>query len=325
MTSLVTGATGFVGRNLVSHLAGQGRAVRALYRDERKGRALLGHGEETILGDACDPVTIQRAVAGVDVIYHCAAAHSTSAADEIRRTNLASVRSLFEAIRASGARPRVILMSSLNVLGIRSYADATESLPRRRTNDLHVDLKIEAEELAERWIADGLDIVILRPGLIYGPGDPHLPKLAQAVRPGKFVFIGSRDNVVPLVYVSDMVQAMMLAADSQRAAGRTYNITDGSRTTIGELVGHLARVLDCEVPKRVLPTVVPRVANSLCGLLGRAGPISPSALRFLGTSRHVDIRRAEEELGFHPQVPVAQGVPAMADWLREELSAASAA
>lgn len=325
MTSLVTGATGFVGRCLVAHLVNQGRPVRALCRDEQKARAHLGRGEETILGDVCDPITMRRAVADVEVIYHCAAAHSTSSPDEMRRTNVPSVRCLFEAIRDAGTKPRVILMSSLNVLGNGSYANATDDFPRRQTHDLHVDLKTEAEELAERWIADGLDVVILRPGLIYGAGDPHLPKLARALRLGKFVFIGSRDNVVPLVYVSDMVQAMVLAAEASKASGRVYNITDGSRTTIGELVSQLCRVLECPEPKRVLPRFIPRVANSVCGVLGRAGPVSPSALRFLGTSRHVDIRRAAEELCFQPQVFVAEGVPAMASWLRGELSAASAA
>lgn len=325
MTSLVTGATGFTGRHLVAALADQGLAVRALARDPQKRHLYLTHGEEVILGDVCDPVLVRQAVADVDVVYHCAAAHSSCSEEEIRRTNLKSVRCILEAVHAVGDRTRVILMSSLNVLGNGSYDQAAESAPRLVTNDIHVDLKSAAEKLAEEWIARGMDIVILRPGLIYGPGDPHLAKLARAIYRGKFRFIGSRDNIVPLVHVSDMVQAMMLAARSPQAAGRVYHITDGSRTTIGQLASQLAQAISCPEPKRVMPAVVPRLANSVCTLLGKPGPVSPGALRFLGSSRHAAIDRARAELGYEPQMPLAEGIQTMAAWLREEVTTASAA
>jgi 2-alkyl-3-oxoalkanoate reductase len=325
MTSLVTGATGFIGRHLVAHLRSQGEPVRALYRDEQKRRMYLDLGEEKLLGDVCDGNVVREAVEEVDVVYHCAAAHSTAPTEEIRRTNLKSVETLFAAVREAQRPVRIILMSSINVLGNGNYENANEDLPRQRTNDLHVDLKIAAEELAEREVAAGRNIVVLRPGLVYGKGDHNLQKLAQAIYLVKFMFIGSRDNIVPLVHVSDMVQAMVLAAKAHAARGHWYNITDGSRTTIGQLVSTLAGVLNCPVPQRVMPSIVPRLANSVLGLVGRKGPVSPSALRFLGTSRHVDISRARSELGYEPRVGIAEGLQGMASWLREVTAAESAA
>jgi nucleoside-diphosphate-sugar epimerase len=324
MTSLVTGATGFVGSFLAASLADRGRPVRALYRDGQKGQFLKGKAE-SVVGDVCDERVVRQAVSGTTVIYHCAAAHSTASTEEMRRTTMPSLRCLLGAMREATPAPRLILMSSINVLGNGNFQNATEELPRRRTKELHVDLKIEAEELAERAVADGLNIVSLRPGLIYGPGEPHLPKLAQAIKNGKFVFIGSRDNVIPLIHVTDMIEAMTLAGDSMLASGRTYNITDGSATTIGELVRELARAVNSPEPKRVLPKVVPRMANSVCGLLGKKGPVSSSALRFLGSSRHVDISRARKELGFNPKVKLADGIESIADWLRTTISAPAAA
>jgi nucleoside-diphosphate-sugar epimerase len=320
MTSLVTGATGFIGRKLVTFLACRGEAVRAQYRDDAKRRLYLsgvGSDAEVIRGDVCDPQFMRDAVADASVIYHCAAAHSTCPEAEIMRTNLDSVRCLFTSIRDAGTTPRVILMSSINVLGNGSFADGTEKLPRKRTHDLHVDLKIAAEELAEQWIAQGVDVVILRPGLVYGPGDPHLLQLAKAIYLGRFVFIGSRNNVVPLVHVSDMAESICAAASAPVNRGRIYHIADGSRTTIGELVRQLCRVLDCPEPKRVLPAAVPRLANSVCGLLGRNGPVSQSALRFLGSSRYVNIELARTELSFDPRIPVELGVESMRTALHE--------
>jgi nucleoside-diphosphate-sugar epimerase len=324
MTSLVTGATGFVGRHLVAHLAAQGESVRALYRDPAKAKLHLGPVAESVVGDICDRDTMNTAVAGAGIIYHCAAAHSTAPADEIRRTTVPALRVLFEAVCAAGGSPRIILMSSLNVLGNVSYSNATEKSPRRKTKELHVDLKIEAEQLAEEWIAKGMEVVILRPGLIYGPGEPHVPKLAEAIYKKKFVYIGSRDNIVPLVHVSDMVEAMRLAGQSN-APRRVYQITDGSQTTISDLVRHLARILQCPEPTRVLPTIVPRVANSVFEMIGKRGPVSRAALRFLGSSRHVDIQRARNELGFQPRVNISEGLESMKDWLRESVLNKSAA
>src|SRR5262249_4700638 len=150
----------------------------------------------------------------------------------------------------------------------------------------------------------------LRPGFIYGPRDPHnLPKLVRAIERGKFAFLGSRDNVVPIVHVDDVVRAMLLAARAPRASGRVYHVTDGSRTTVGELADFLAARLGRPGPRRVLPFWLPALgclAIDLLrpfGLFRRSAPITRAGLRFLGTSRFIEIRRAREELGYAPQVP----------------------
>jgi nucleoside-diphosphate-sugar epimerase len=298
--------------------------VRALFRDNRKA-GLLRSSADTYVGDVCDPQIVKQSIDGVDVVYHCAAAHSTASSEEIRQTTLPSLRCLLDAVRGVNPAPRLILMSSINVLGNDSFSNANEDHPRQLTGELHVDLKIEAEELAEQARKDGLDVVILRPGLIYGPGEANLPRLAKAIQNGRFVFIGSRDNITPLVHVSDIVEAMLLAGESRESIARTYNITDGSDTTIGELVSELARALNCVEPTRVLPKLVPRIANSVCGLLGKKGPVSSSALRFLGTSRQVDISRARNELDFNPRVHVTAGINSMADSLRTSVRTSAAA
>jgi 2-alkyl-3-oxoalkanoate reductase len=325
MTSLVTGATGFVGRHLLARLADDRQPVRAMYRDENRRRQYILRGEQAIGGDICDSAVMRNAVRGADTIYHCAAAHSTCPADEIRRTNLAAVECLLEAVKSESPTARVVLLSSLNVLGNKSYRAATETASRRVTHDIHADLKSAAEAAAERSIAAGLDVVMLRPGLIYGAGDPHLAKLASAIARGKFVFIGSRDNIVPIVYVSDLVEAMVLAAKAPKNCSRVFNITDGSTTTIGDLATALARTVGVDPPTRVLPLLLPKLAVNVFGLLGRDGPITRSALRFLGSSRHVDISRARKELGFVPRIGLEEGIAASADWLRGGMASQTAA
>lgn len=333
MTTLVTGATGFVGSQVLEALREQSDAVRALVRNPQKAEALREQGVEVVVGDLRDAGVIREAVRGVDVIHHCGAAVGPYSRTEIYSTNLDGVRSLFDTVRESGGRPRVVLLSSVNVLGTRNLDPATEDTPYQYSSDPAADVKIEAEKLALDYHRQhGLDVTILRPGFIYGPRDPHnLPKLISALRRGKFRFIGSRDNVIPIVHVDDVAQAMLLAARTPKARGRIYQITDGSRTTIGEFVNQLAELLDCPKPEKVLKYFVPALGCVVFEWLQRLrlrkkpGPITRAGLRFVGTSRFIDIRRAREELGYAPQITLREGLPPCVSHLLEKSDAGAAA
>ncbi len=318
--TLVTGATGFVGSQVVDELLSRGEAVRGLVRDPAKAAKLRERGIEVIVGDIRDPGPVSQALQGIDVVHHCAAAVGPLyTGREIRETNLGGVRRLLKEARAASVG-RVVLLSSVNVLGTVNLDPATEDLPCRRSHDPAADVKIEMERLALE-VAHGLgpEVVILRPGFIYGPGDPgNLPRIIGALRRGKFAYIGSRDNVIPIVHVGDVVQAMLLAAQAPSANGRTYQITDGSRTTIGQFIDRLADLVVCPRPQRVLPGFIPRlgcvVFDGLRFVIRRCpAPINRSGVRFLGTSRYVDIRRARKELGYAPRVEYREG---LADTLR---------
>ncbi len=315
MASLVTGATGFIGSHVVEELLARGERVVALVRDPAKVAGLQKAGADLMTGDVCDPASLAPAVRDVDVVYHCAAAvgpgHSRQS---IYAINHDGVRNTLSALR-QGGYGRFVFVSSLNVLGTRDLDGAVEDLPCRRSSDPAADVKIEAERLVREAQRQGLDTTIVRPGVVYGPRDAHnLPKLASAVRRGKFSFIGSRDNVVPLVHVRDVVQALLLAGTTPRAAGRTYHVTDGARTTIGELVDHLAELQGVPRPTKVLPYLVPYAGCLFFEWLARLRlyhgkpPIARNSLRFLGTSRRVDIGRARYELGYEPRVPWRAGV-----------------
>src|SRR5262245_3843587 len=220
MTGLVTGAAGFVGSHLVEELLTRGDAVRALVRRPEQADSLRQRGVEVVVGDMRDPALWPGLLAGVDAVFHCASATEVDgSAREASAANILGLRLLLEA-SANSSRPHMVLPTGLSVLGLKNFDPATEDLPRRHSADADIETKVQAEELVlDFHERHGLPITILRPAFIYGPGDArNLPKLLGAIRSGEFRFVGRRDNIVPMVHVSDMAQAMISAAQNPSAA-----------------------------------------------------------------------------------------------------------
>jgi dihydroflavonol-4-reductase len=316
MTYVVTGATGFLGGHLLDTLVATGRPVRALVRDARRAEELRYRGVDVRLGDIRDAPSVVDLVADVSVVFHAAAARgSPPPRAEVRSTNRAGLQNLVKAIGSTGFCARLIFVSGLSVLGLRDLVSATEDFPLQRSGDIEADTKIEAERLIrDAHESSGLDAVILRPGIVYGPGDENLSQLRRAVQEGKFAYIGSRENIVPLVHVGDFVQLALMAANRPETRGRIYHVTDGSTTKIQEIVEILAELTGSPKPQLVLPYFVPYIGCVLfetfnrLHLRSKPGPIDRAALRFLGTSRSVSIQRARDELGFSPQVSIRDGL-----------------
>lgn len=317
MGTLVTGASGFIGHHLFDALRERGDSVRVLIRDPAAAERFREPGAEVQVGDVRQPQVLTEAVRGADVVYHCAAAAGPATTPrEAYDIALTGTRNLLEALRQAGSG-RAVLLTGVIVLGARHLDGATEDLPHQPSGDPAADVKIAIEQLAQEYEQrHGVDVVVLRPGLVYGPGDRrNLPQMIRAVRRGKFAFIRSRDHLLPLVHVGDMVRAMMLAAGTPAAQGRAYHITDGSRTTIGEFIDCLAALLGCPPPRKVLPFAVPYLGcllfESLAALRLYRGPapIGRTGLNYLGYSRSIDITRARQELGYEPRVSYRDGLP----------------
>ncbi len=316
MVSLVTGASGFIGSHLVAELLGEkSGTVRALVHRAESSSQLIG--AEMRIGDVRDSSIIEDALKGVDVVYHCAAAAgSGSSPREAYDIALTGTRNVLEGLRKAGTG-RAVLLTGIIVLGARNLNAATEDLPYQRTGDPASDVKIEIEQMAwEYERRHGVDVTVLRPGLIYGPRDRrNLPQMIRALRRGGFAYIRSRNNVMPIVYIGDMIQALRLAARIPEARGRAYHVTDGSSTPIGEFIDCLADLLGCPPPRKELPFAVPYLGCLLFETLaalrlyrGRA-PISRTSLNYLGYSRVIDISRARRELGYEPRVSHREGLP----------------
>lgn len=256
MTALVTGATGFVGANLVRELLTDGDAVRALVRPGRDRRNLTGLEVELAEGDLRDAESLRRALTGVSVLYHVAADYRLWARDprELYASNVNGTRNILEAARGAGVE-RVVYTSTVGTLGIpRDGGPGTETTPVSLDQMVghYKRSKFLAEREAERFAREGLDVVIVNPSAPVGPWDvkptPTGKMIVDYLR-GRMV--ASLDTGLNLVHVRDVARGHILAAQKGRS-GEKY-ILGHQNLPLREIFGVLERLTGIPAPRFRIP------------------------------------------------------------------------
>lgn len=243
MKVLVTGAGGFLGAHVVERLLAHGYTdIRCLLRDRAKSARLQamagsypGAQVEMCYGNLRSQATCAQAVAGVSLVVHLAAGLKGAAADLFADSVVAS-RTLLQALEARNDIPmvstRVVLVSSFGVYGVTSLrrgARVDENTPLEthpELRDIYSYSKLKQEQLFwEFQQKDGFQLVVLRPGVIYGPGGGAFStRVGLQVGPLFFHLGGS--NLLPLSYVANCAEAIVVAAGHPQAAGQVYNVHD---------------------------------------------------------------------------------------------------
>jgi 2-alkyl-3-oxoalkanoate reductase len=322
MVSLVTGATGFIGKRLVAELRQQDNGVRALVRHKSRARDLAEQDVDLFTGDITDSASLAAAVDGASHVFHCAAILGDDPNPDIKRVNVEGTRALLEACAGARVR-RFVYISSLAVLGARHHHGTEESAPYERAHDAYTNTKIEAEQLVRDFSGRGeLETVVLRPGFVYGPGDRlFLPRLIESLARRQFKYVGDGSKVLNMIFVDDLVQALLLARDLPQAAGEVYNLTDGTTTSLREFVTELSRLLELPPPSGQLP---PALAWALCYAMEVASKLARSStpprlnvtrMKFLYYNQHYSIEKARRELGYTPRFTYREGLPQSLEWL----------
>ncbi len=313
MRVLVTGANGFVGRALGRELLRRGRRVRAAIR----GDAGLPDGcEVRVVGDLGPDTDWSAALEGVDAVAHLAArvhVMRERAADPLaafRRTNVEGTLRLARSAAAVGVR-RLVFLSSVKVLG-EATPDGpfTDSSPANPQDPYGVSKREVETGLSELAARSGMEVAILRPPLVYGPGvKGNFLSLLRLIERGVPLPLAAIANRRSLLYLGNLVDAVDLCLSHDGAAGRTFLIRDGEDLSSTELVRRLAAALGHRAPLFSLPDGVLRLAASC---IGRRA----AAQRLLG-SLTVDDRRIRSELDWQPPFTVDQGLVETAIWWRE--------
>ena len=325
MNVLVTGATGFTGGHLGRYLAGGGHTVAALVRPRSEARAqdLKTHGIDVRLGDLTDPDSVRHAVAGCEVVYHIAATYREAGQSDAAytRVNVDGTRHVLEAALAAGVR-RVVHCSTGGVHGHIANPPADENASFA-PGDVYQQTKLEAERLAaDVGRRSSLEVVIVRPIGIYGPGDTRFLKMFRGIARGRFPMLGSGEVYYHLTFIDDLVRGIELAGTVPGAAGREYLLAGPEYTTLNELAETIAAELGVRPPWIRFPVwpvwIAGAVCEAICVPLGVEPPLYRRRVDFYRKSRAFTTARARRELGYNPTIDLRTGIRRTAQWYRAQ-------
>jgi nucleoside-diphosphate-sugar epimerase len=319
--ALVTGGTGFVGSHLVEHLLAAGHDVTCLVRSPAKARALFADRPPRVVqGGLDDPKAIRDAVAGCDVVFHVAGITSARFRDEFFQVNEGGTVALLRHL-PSGVR-RLVYVSSLAAAG-----PARRGVPHdgreRAAPVTHYGASKLAAELAVR--ASHLAWTIIRPPAVYGPRDLEFLRVFRLVRGPVLPVFGSGRQELTFVYVSDLAQALVAAADAEAAAGHVYYGTHPERVDQRTFLEAVARAVrtDGRLPRMLpIPALPARAAlwvtQAGAFLAGRATVLTADkANEFYADSFACSPEPLERDTGWRAEHGLASGVPLTAAWYRD--------
>lgn len=308
--TLVTGAGGHLGANLLRHLVANGQPVRAVLHTEGERASLAGLPiSDVIIGDLRDPNIVRAAIDGCRNVFHCAAKISTvpGKQSELFGSNVLGTRVLLEAARAAEV-DKVVVTSSFSAVGNRidgAPSEESEPFDPLKPHLAYEQTKAAAEHECLKACAEGLRVVIATSTAILGPNDFKPSRMGRvllnfargrlpAYIPGGFEFVSTRD----------IVNGHCLAMARGRP-GQKY-IFSTAFLTMDELMTQLARITGHRrFPLRLPPAMVRPIAELAVRLAPLLAPrseplLTPAALRILRLGRRANIRKAKEELGYVP-------------------------
>jgi nucleoside-diphosphate-sugar epimerase len=321
--NVVTGATGQLGSHIAEQLRAADERVRALVRSPANAGLLRSLGVEVVEGDLRDPGAVRRALAGANIVYHCAARVSDWGPWSIYEEEaVASTRNLVEACVGENVG-RLLHVSTISVYGHPRLAPGTQITEETPLGekfwlwDYYPRSKLMAEKLA--W--EFPNVTVVRPSWIYGPRDRiTLPRIIPALQQGRVRIIGTGANLLNIIYVSDVAAGAILAANDPKAQGQAFNLCSEGEVTQKDMINAMTDALGLARITRHVPYFLAMrsalVAESLARLCRFKDPprITRRAIFLIGRPTYYSIAKARSQLGWVPRVRIQEGVRRSMEW-----------
>jgi dihydroflavonol-4-reductase len=316
---LVTGATGFVGCNLVEALLHKGYSVTCLVRKSSDTRSLQKQNARIVEGELNDPASLRNAVRGVQVVYHVAGVIKAATRDEYLRVNQLGTRHLLEVLAATNpGLSRFVHISSLSAAGPSPNDRGLTEEEKTHPISWYGESKLRSEEEAMR-LSNVFPVTILRPSAVYGPQDRATLLIFRMIKRGCLFTPGRFIRRFSLIHVGDLTEACIRAGEANSPSGEVYFISrpeiytweDVGRTIaqrLGKRYHHVA------FPKWVVATI--GFAGDLwAGTTGRPATLSSQKVNeLLQPSWICNPSKATAALGFCPAIDLEKGMDETVRW-----------
>jgi nucleoside-diphosphate-sugar epimerase len=308
---LITGANGFIGNTLMRYYKAKKVSI--------VGVDLVGNGDDIIEGDIANPETISHLLESCDVIVHTAALVSNSIADrDMWRVNVLATRNLIAAAEKYKIR-RFVQLSSIVAYGNTAEGELDEDHPVHADGGSYVLTKLASEHtVLAAQAKSSLELVIIRPGDVYGPGSrPWIILPLEAINSGAFLLPAKGEGFFRPIYIDDLVRGIALAVSTKEANGEIFNLSCEGYMTTKEFFSHHYRWKNKRGPMVVstkLALFAAATATRIANLTGGVNEASTATVTQLCTKSWFSITKAERILGWKPEVSFEEGIERSKVW-----------
>lgn len=322
MKILVTGATGFIGSHLVDALVEKGYQVRCLVRETRNVMRLKNISAELIYGDINELESLEKALDGIDVVYHLAGVlGQIGIPDKVYwQVHVQGTKNILEASQKHNIK-KFIYCSTAGVTGPAAHLPQDESLPYNPSNIYEVT-KAEAEKSVLQYHREnGLPVIVIRPEFVYGPGDMHTLGIFKTVRKRMFILIDGGKAFLHPTYIDDLTHGFLLCLDSRQANGEVYLIAGERYITLNEFATLIAKALNVPRPTIYIPKSLAFALGAVTQFTGTVfrfnPPLTVPRVKTLCRSAGCSTFKAKEQLGYCPVVKLEEAIMRTANWYKE--------
>lgn len=321
MKALVTGAAGFIGFHLARALIDKGYTVRGLLLPQESDSELTKLGVEIFRGDLTDPSSLKGVADNMDLVFHLATRTSDwGSFKQFKSIMVDGTRNLLEASKDSISR--FIYYSSIAALGLnRASVGLDESAERLKCGIPYCDTKIIAEDLVKDFCnSRSLEYTIIRPANVFGPGSVWVKDILDAFKKGPLPLINGGKEPGAFIYVDNLIDGTILAAESEKANGKIYHLRDDYPITWGEYLKILSGWIG-EKPKGNFSFrtvwILGGILEKILTPFGIRPPLTRLAAGVMGLNNDVKNQAAKSDLGWESRVSLSNAMNNIKDWVQQ--------
>jgi nucleoside-diphosphate-sugar epimerase len=315
MKALVTGATGFIGSHLCEELARRGYQVTCLVREKSDLKWIEHIDLRLITGDCKSIDSLFSAVTDNDYVFHLAGLTKACSRDDFFCANTEGTENLIKAVAEKNPEiKRFVYLSSLAAAGPSNNGSPLGEDTEPRPVSSYGRSKLDGEKAVLKY-KDTIPVTILRPSAVYGPRDKDFFLFFKMLKKGVFPYWGK--CYYSLLYVDDLIEGIILAAENKRAEGELYFLADSKFYTSEEIAHAISSALGTSAIRLRVPRFIMPFFAYIGEWIKRPGIINRDKMNELSHSHWIcDVQKAREELGFIPKVGIKEGMKWTADWYR---------
>ena len=324
MKTLVTGATGFIGRHLVRRLVKEGRSVTCLVRETSDVKFLEELGVELVYGDLLVKDSLKHTVENeaIDTVYHIAGAVYAWRSKQFHQVNVRGTKNLLDSCSHCGLK-KFVYLSSIAVNGLSKKGSLISETSPCNPFTPYGKSKLNAENLIINFFADtDISATIIRTPVVYGPDGQSdlLTRHFKSILQGRAYMIGDGVNLRSLCYIDNLIYGLLLAEKGTPSKRTIYVVADDRVYSFKEIANTTADVYNIALDTVHLPSLIASIAYCMLHLFDFVGLYSWRlySLATMNIDLGCDTSHAKEKLGYHPRITLREGIKKTVQWCKEE-------